>query len=92
MDTSPASPRDCCKGSRVSQGDVVGFVGATGLASGRTSTTSSASTMSIRTRSQWPCPARRHSRRTSLVSSAASTEAHLARIDLIRGFNLAQAD
>jgi murein DD-endopeptidase MepM/ murein hydrolase activator NlpD len=47
------------KGNRVSQGDVIGFVGATGLASGPTCITNSASTTCIRIPWRWRCPARR---------------------------------
>jgi murein DD-endopeptidase MepM/ murein hydrolase activator NlpD len=80
------------KGNRVSQGDIIGFVGATGLASGphlhyefRVSDVH-----------QNPLAMALPSAPALLPHQfglfRASTEAHLARLDLIRGFNLAQAD
>lgn len=80
------------KGSRISQGDVVGFVGATGLASGphlhyefRVSDVhQNPLAMAL------PGAAPLLPRQLSLFR--AQTAAPLARLDLIRGFDLAQAD
>ncbi len=80
------------KGNRVSQGDVVGFVGATGLASGphlhyefRVSDVHQ-NPLAMALPSAPPLMPQQ------LGLFRARTEAHLARLDLIRGFNLAQAD
>ncbi|MDP2809857.1 MAG: peptidoglycan DD-metalloendopeptidase family protein [Rhodocyclaceae bacterium] len=80
------------KGNRVSQGDVIGFVGATGLASGphlhyefRVSDVHQ-NPLAMALPSAPPLLPQQ------LGLFRARTEAHLARLDLIRGLNLAQAD
>ena len=80
------------KGNRVSQGDVIGFVGATGLASGphlhyefRVSDVHQ-NPLAMALPSAPPLLPQQ------LGLFRAKTGAHLARLDLIRGFNLAQAD
>ena len=80
------------KGNRVSQGDIIGFVGATGLASGphlhyefRVSDVHQ-NPLAMTLPSAPPLLPQQ------LGLFRASTEVHLARLDLIRGFNLAQAD
>ena len=80
------------KGNRVAQGDVIGFVGATGLASGphlhyefRVSDVHQ-NPLAMALPSAPPLMPQQ------LGLFRAQTEAHLARIDLIRGFDLAQAD
>ncbi len=80
------------KGNRVSQGDVVGFVGATGLASGphlhyefRVSDVHQ-NPLAMALPSAPPLMPQQ------LGLFRARTEAHLARLDLIRGFNLTQSD
>jgi murein DD-endopeptidase MepM/ murein hydrolase activator NlpD len=80
------------KGSRVSQGDVIGFVGATGLASGphlhyefRVSDVHQ-NPLAMALPSAPPLLPQQ------LGMFRAQTEAVLGRLDLIRGFNLAQAD
>ncbi len=80
------------KGNRVTQGDIIGFVGATGLASGphlhyefRVSDVHQ-NPLAMALPSAPPLLPQQ------LGLFRASTETHLARLDLIRGFNLAQAD
>lgn len=80
------------KGSRVSQGDVIAFVGATGLASGphlhyefRVGDVHQ-NPLAIALPSAPPLMPQQ------LAQFQAQTGAHLARLDLIRGFNLAQSD
>lgn len=80
------------KGSRVGQGDVIGFVGATGLASGphlhyefRVNDVHQNPLAMALPNAPPLAPQQLELFRTQ-------TGAHLARIDLIRGFNLAQAD
>lgn len=80
------------KGARVSQGDVIGFVGATGLASGphlhyefRINDVHQ-NPLAIALPSAPPLSPQQ------LVRFRAQTEGHLARLDLIRGFNLAQGE
>jgi len=80
------------KGNRVSQGDVIGFVGATGLASGphlhyefRVSDVHQ-NPLAMALPSAPPLLPQQ------LGLFRANTEAVLARLDLIRGFSLAQAD
>lgn len=80
------------RGNRVSQGDVIGFVGATGLASGphlhyefRVSDVHQ-NPLAMALPSAPPLLPQQ------LGLFRANTEAVLARLDLIRGFSLAQAD
>jgi len=80
------------KGNRVTQGDVIGFVGATGLASGphlhyefRVSDVHQ-NPLAMALPSAPPLLPQQ------LGLFRARTEPHLARLDLIRGFNLAQGD
>lgn len=80
------------KGSRVSQGDVIAFVGATGLASGphlhyefRVGDVHQ-NPLAIALPSAPPLMPQQ------LAQFQAQTGTHLARLDLIRGFNLAQSD
>ena len=80
------------KGNRIGQGDVIGFVGATGLASGphlhyefRVSDVHQ-NPLAMALPSAPPLMPQQFG------LFRAQTEAHLARLDLIRGFDLAQAD
>jgi murein DD-endopeptidase MepM/ murein hydrolase activator NlpD len=80
------------KGNRVSQGDVIAFVGATGLASGphlhyefRVGDVHQ-NPLAIALPSAPPLMPQQ------LAQFQAQTGTHLARLDLIRGFNLAQSD
>ena len=80
------------KGSRVSQGDVIAFVGATGLASGphlhyefRVGDVHQ-NPLAIALPSAPPLMPQQ------LAQVQAQTGTHLARLDLIRGFNLAQSN
>ncbi|MCF8149904.1 MAG: M23 family metallopeptidase [Sulfuritalea sp.] len=80
------------KGSRVSQGNIIGFVGATGLASGphlhyefRVSGVHK-NPLAMALPSAPPLTSQQ------LTLFKAQTEARLVRLDLIRGFDLAQAD
>jgi murein DD-endopeptidase MepM/ murein hydrolase activator NlpD len=80
------------RGNRINQGDVIGFVGATGLASGphlhyefRVSDVHQ-NPLAMALPSAPPLLPQQ------LGLFRAHTEAHLARLDLIRGFSLAQAD
>lgn len=80
------------KGSRISQGDVIAFVGATGLASGphlhyefRVGDVHQ-NPLAITLPSAPPLMPQQ------LVKFQTQIGAHLARLDLIRGFNLAQSD
>jgi len=80
------------KGDRVSQGDVIGFVGATGLASGPHLHYE----FRINDIHQNPLaialPSAPALTSAQLAQFRQQTENHLARLDLIRGLNLAHAD
>jgi len=80
------------KGNRVSQGDIIGFVGATGLASGPHLHYE----FRVNDVHQNPLAMALPSAPPLMPSQFGAfrerTAAHLARLDLIRGFNLAQAD
>jgi murein DD-endopeptidase MepM/ murein hydrolase activator NlpD len=80
------------KGSRISQGDVIGFVGATGLASGPHLHYEFRVNDIHQNPLAMTLPSAPPLMPSQLGQFRASTEAHLARIDLIRGFSLAQAD
>jgi len=80
------------KGNRVSQGDVIGFVGATGLASGPHLHYEFRVSDVHQNPLAMALPSAPPLMPEQLGQFRARTEAHLARLDLIRGFNLAQAD
>ena len=80
------------KGSRVGQGDVVGFVGATGLASGPHLHYEFRVNEVHQNPLAMALPSAPPLLPHQLGQFRASTGVHLARIDLIRGFNLAQAE
>lgn len=80
------------KGSRVSQGDVIGFVGATGLASGPHLHYEFRVNDVHQNPLAMTLPSAPPLLPQQLGQFRASTGVHLARLDQIRGFNLAQAD
>ena len=80
------------KGNRVSQGDVIGFVGATGLASGPHLHYEFRVSDVHQNPLAMALPSAPPLMPEQLGQFRARTEAHLARLDLIRGFNLAQGD
>ena len=80
------------KGSRVAQGDVIAFVGATGLASGPHLHYEFRVNDVHQNPLAMALPSAPPLMPQQLGLFRARTEAHLARLDLIRGFNLAQAD
>ena len=80
------------KGSRVSQGDVIAFVGATGLASGPHLHYEFRVNDVHQNPLAMALPSAPPLMPQQLGLFRAHTEAHLARLDLIRGLNLAQAD
>ena len=80
------------KGNRVSQGDVIGFVGATGLASGPHLHYEFRVSDVHQNPLAMALPSAPPLMPNQLDLFRARTEAHLARLDLIRGFDLAQAD
>jgi murein DD-endopeptidase MepM/ murein hydrolase activator NlpD len=80
------------KGSRVSQGDVIGFVGATGLATGPHLHYEFRVAGVHQNPLAMALPSAPPLTRQQLALFRARTEAALARLDLIRGFDLAQAD
>ena len=80
------------KGSRVSQGDVIGFVGATGLATGPHLHYEFRVAGAHQNPLAMALPSAPPLTRQQLALFRARTEVTLARLDLIRGFDLAQAD
>ena len=80
------------KGNRVSQGDVIGFVGATGLASGPHLHYEFRVSDVHQNPLAMALPSAPPLMPEQLGQFRARTEAYLARLDLIREFNLAQAD
>ena len=80
------------KGSRVTQGDVIGFVGATGLASGPHLHYEFRVSDVHQNPLAMALPSAPPLQTHQLGLFRSHTEAHLARLDLIRGFTLAQAD
>lgn len=80
------------RGSRVGQGDVIGFVGATGLASGPHLHYEFRVNDVHQNPLAMALPSAPPLAPQQLGLFRAQTGAHLARIELIRGFNLAQAD
>ena len=80
------------KGSRVSQGDVIGFVGATGLASGPHLHYEFRVNDVHQNPLAMALPSAPPLLPQQLGLFRSRTEVHLARLDLIRGFNLAQGD
>ncbi|MCK9389011.1 MAG: M23 family metallopeptidase [Sulfuritalea sp.] len=80
------------KGARVSQGDVIAFVGKTGLASGPHLHYEFRVNNVHQNPLAMALPSAPPLQPQQLGLFRAKTEAHLARLDLIRGFNLAQGD
>lgn len=80
------------KGGRVSQGDVIGFVGATGLASGPHLHYEFRVNDVHQNPLAMALPSAPPLLPHQLGQFRARTEVHLARLELIRGFNLAQSD